>query len=107
MHALHRASLLPLVFALAACTLFGTPKTVPEALALNYATIEAVGNSTTASLTAGSIDADKARDIAGILEQAYSINKLAETAWNANQTTDATSYLSMASSMLTQLEGML
>jgi hypothetical protein len=83
------------------------PKTVNETLAFNYATIEALGNSTSASLQAGSITVEKAKNIRDILEQAFAINKMAETASSAADGSDTAGYLEMASALLTQVEGML
>jgi len=92
---------------LAGCSIFMAPKTVNETLAFNYATIEALGNSTSASLQAGSITVDKAKNIRDVLEQAFAITKMAETAYGTGNVSDATGYLEMASALLTQVEGML
>lgn len=101
------AYVIALLAILAGCVSFGGPKTVPEALALNYATIESLSDSAAQSLQAGSISVDKAKNIRDILEQAYAVNKMAETAYNTGASSDASSYLQMTSALLTQLEGML
>lgn len=104
------AFLMAMTLALVAgCSLLSPPRpeTIPEALALNYATIESLSNSVAASYTAGSINVEKARNVRDILEEAYRINKMAEAAYNAGAATDAGSYLQMTSALLTQVEAML
>lgn len=98
--------ILTILALLAGCSLLA-PKTINETLAFNYATIEALGNSTSASLQAGSITVDKAKNIRDILEQAFAINRMAETASSAGSGADTTGYLEMTSALLTQVEGML
>lgn len=101
------AWILAVVIMLAGCSVLMQPKTMNEALAFNYATIEALSNTTSASFQAGSIDVEKAKNIRDILEQAFAITKMAETAANAGSVSDASGYLEMTSALLTQVEGML
>lgn len=102
------------------CALFGSlamlmgcttalraPASPQETLALNYKTIETLASSTANSVRVGSVTPDKARNMVKILEQAYSINKMAEDAFAAGNVADGQGYLTTTSQILTQVEVLL
>lgn len=101
------ALVLMIVIMTAGCATFHAPASPEESLALNYASIESLAQSTANSLRVGTIDAKKARNISEVLEQAYQVNKMAEAALEAGQIADSQTYLQTTSQILTQVEVLL
>jgi hypothetical protein len=91
---------------IAGCQTFTPPEpaTPTEAVAIVYASIEATAKATTARLEAGGITADQAADVEKILVQADAIADTAAAALAAGRPDDATTYLSIATGILNDLE---
>lgn len=96
-----------LVVSLSACSGFLTLPTVDDpkdGVAVAYATIGSAATTVTAMVENKTLSADKAREVQGILERAYGLTTIADTAVRSGVPQDAVSTLVLVNNLLADIQ---